>query len=348
MVEAVSRRLLPVRARLGLLLTVAIAGVGCAGRAAAAVSPATSFVTATPLSQPDEIDAYSLKTGAELRAVAHIHPLPAPDPDPYFSQPQLLSNGDYLYAISHGARCRRSGGKCRAIASTCVNRIDALNPTTRAAQTLFTAPDGWRVWDAVPSPTDSSLALTETTCLNKSPRVVVRSMSTGAQRVVATNLPECWEAGAVAWTPDGSRLVFPYGTYDGDVAPQGCQLALVPSAGGAKTIVHTRPSCGFASAAFDAKGLVAALTCSDGEGGGVTRLLQYAGTNRVVAHGALESWDPPQYSSSNLVVNDPEAHTVLVTGIVSDDPDDTEVWTWSGTRLHLVDDYFGNDLLAEP
>jgi hypothetical protein len=46
--------------------------------------------------------------------------------------------------------------------------------------------------------------------------------------------------------------------------------------------------------------------------------------------------------------SDPAAHAVLVSEIITDDPDVSDVWTFNGTTLHHVDDYFGDAILAEP
>jgi hypothetical protein len=39
---------------------------------------------------------------------------------------------------------------------------------------------------------------------------------------------------------------------------------------------------------------------------------------------------------------------VLVSEIVTDDPDVSDVWTFNGSTLHHVGDYFGDAILAEP
>jgi hypothetical protein len=39
---------------------------------------------------------------------------------------------------------------------------------------------------------------------------------------------------------------------------------------------------------------------------------------------------------------------VLVSEIVTDDPDVSDVWTFNGTTLRHVGDYFGAAILADP
>jgi hypothetical protein len=70
--------------------------------------------------------------------------------------------------------------------------------------------------------------------------------------------------------------------------------------------------------------------------------------NRVVYRHKLDSFDPPQYGLATQLESDPLAHTVLVSEDVSDDPDVSDVWTFNGSTLHHVRNYFGDALLAEP
>jgi hypothetical protein len=113
-------------------------------------------------------------------------------------------------------------------------------------------------------------------------------------------------------------------------------------------MIRLQASCGFSSTAFDATGIVAIVGCSDKYGGTYSTLEQYGSRGQVLKHRALDSFDPPQYGLYTQLESDPAADAVLVSEIVTDDPDVSDVWTFNGTRLRHVGNYFGDAILAEP
>lgn len=90
------------------------------------------------------------------------------------------------------------------------------------------------------------------------------------------------------------------------------------------------------------------MGCSDKYGGTNSTLRQYDRRGRVRNHWALDSFDPPQYGLDTQLESDTAAHTVLVSEIITDDPDVSDVWTFNRTTLHHIADYFGDAILAEP
>jgi hypothetical protein len=88
--------------------------------------------------------------------------------------------------------------------------------------------------------------------------------------------------------------------------------------------------------------------CTDGSGGIQSTLLQYGSGGRLLGHHTLDGFDPPQYGLDAQIESDPAVGGVLISEIVTDDPDVSDVWTFNGTRLKHVDDYFGDAILAEP
>ena len=167
------------------------------------------------------------------------------------------------------------------------------------------------------------------------------------------DLSPCGLESDVTWNPTSTRLAFAYGhPRNLDGLPAGCELATVTSGHltrpGSWAMLHVRSSCGFESSAFDATGLVAIIGCSDNDGGTASTLAQYDGHGRIVDHRALDAFDPPEYGLATQLESDPAAHAVLVSEVVTDDPDVSDVWTWRATTLTHVGDYFGDAILAEP
>lgn len=313
---------------------------------------ARSFVSLFPLSDASEIDRYSLSSGRRLGVLVRLPPLPTRAEYSNVSTPHLLTDGDYLVTLDHGAGCGSSGG-CGQAANTCASHIETTDPATGRARLLFTAPGSWRVFDAVPSPDGRVVALVEQACTGQAARLVVRDLVTRRERIVARHLSPCGLGSSATWTPRGTGLLFAYTRHPNPNNPEAdCALAMAPVASSRpsprRTLMRPDPKCSFESAAFDATGLVAAQTCATGDGGARSEIVQYDRRDRTLRRLSLQSFAPPQYGQIAQVVSDPGAHTVLVSQIVSDDPNVSWVWTFDGTKLHLVRNYFGASILAEP
>jgi hypothetical protein len=342
-----------------LVLAVGLA-YACAGSAMAvahapAATPASTstFVSQYPLDDANQLDRYSLASGRRLGVLVRIPALKPTIMSSTVSTPHLLADGDYLLTVDHGEVCGSSHGGCHRVLNSCVNRVETLDPVSGKVQPLFSVPGVWRVLDAVPSPDGGSVALVEYSCSGYGSQLVVRDLATGLSQVVTRQLSACGLESDVTWNPSSTALVFAYAANPNlDALPAGCRLA---TAGvGGETLpaswakIALRPSCGFDASAFDSIGIVAIVGCSDKYGGTNSTIVQYNGQNRVLYRHELDGFDPPQYGLATQLESDPLAHTVLVSEDVSDDPDDSDVWTFNGTKLHLVRDYFGDALLAEP
>jgi hypothetical protein len=334
---------------------LSVAGVGWAaapsdGRTGAAAS---WFVSAYPLSDASELDRYSLANGRSLGVLVQIPPLPATASRSSVSTPHLLANGDYLLTLGHGKVCASSRDACRAIPNSCASKVEALDPVSGTTRSLFNVSGAWRAIDAVPSPNDRSVALVEEGCSGSAARLEVRDLATGRYQLVTRQLSQCGLGSDVTWNPSATTLVFAYAPHPNLTAyPAGCGLATAPAGRTTRpaswTMIRVPASCGFEASAFDLTGIVAIVGCNDNDGGTNSRLLQYSGRGRVLNRHALDSFDPPQYGLEAQLESDPAAHTVLVSEIVTDDPDVSDVWTFNGTTLHHVGNYFGDAILAEP
>jgi hypothetical protein len=334
---------------------LAVAGVGSAaprsrGRTGAAAS---SFVSAYPLSDASEIDRYSLASGQSLGVLVQIPPLRSTASSSTVSTPHLLANGDYLLTLGHGEVCRSSHGACHAIPNSCSSQVETLDPVSGKPRSLFSVSGVWRVLDAVPSPDGRSVALVEEGCSGSATQLEVRDLATGRSLLVTRQLSQCGLGSDVTWNPSSTTLVFAYASHPNlNDYPAGCELAT--AAAGRTTrpaswaMIRVRASCGFEASAFDSTGIVAIVGCSDNDGGTNSTLLQYSGRGRVLDRRGLDSFDPPQYGLEAQLESDPAAHAVLVSEIITDDPDVSDVWTFNGTTLHHVGDYFGDAILAEP
>ena len=317
----------------------------------------TTFVSQYPLDDASQLDRYSLATGRRLGVLVRIPPLKPSIMSSTVSTPHLLADGDYLLTVDHGEVCARARGACHRVPNSCVNRVETLDPVSGTVQTLFNPPGASRVLDAVPSPDGRSVALVEYGCTAAgyatTTQLVVRDLATGQSHLVTRQLSSCGLESDVSWDPTSTKLVFGYAAHPNlDALPAGCRLATA-AAGNTSTPsswpkIAVRPSCGFDASAFDAIGLVAIIGCSDSDGGTNSTLEQYNSQNRVVYRHQLDGFDPPQYGLATQLESDPLAHTVLVSEDVSDDPDVSDVWTFNGTTLRHVGNYFGDALLAEP
>lgn len=317
-----------------------------AGGHGAGANAASSFVSLYPLYSPSEIDQYSLGSGRQLGALAPVPSSPDARQGSSVSNPHLRADGDYVITLGHGARCATSHGACHPIANTCASQIETIDPATQTDQLLFSVSGAWLVDDAVPSPNGRSIALVENACNGKAARLVVRDLRSGHQRIVARHLSACGLDSSVTWTRNGTKLAFAYARHQNpDYPTSACALAVAPAAPTAQpanwTFIQPDAKCSFQSAASDAIGLVATESCTTSAG---NELVQMAGSGRVIRRVSLQ----PDYSRALTVASDPWAHTVLVSQVVPTEPDESWVWTFDGSKLHLVRYYFGADIAAEP
>lgn len=334
-------------------LAVVWVGSSAARSRASTAAVASTFVSAYPLDDASELDRYSLASGRRLGVLVHIPSLKPTTMTSSVSTPHLLGDGDYMLTVGHGELCGSSHGACHPVLNSCFSQVETVNPVTGKVQSLFTVSGAWRLLDAVPSPDGRSAALVEGGCHGYATRLRVRDLSTGRSHLVTRQLSECGLESDVTWNPSSTKLVFAYAANPNlDALPAGCRLAT--AAAGRTTspaswpMMRLQPSCGFDSTAFDATGIVAIVGCSDSYGGTNSTLEQYNRQGRVLYHHRLDSFDPPQYGLATQLESDPLAHTVLVSELISDDPDVSDVWTFNGTTLRHVRNYFGDAILAEP
>lgn len=313
-----------------------------------------SFVSAYPLSDPSELDRYSLTTGGPLGVLIRVPPLRAGAANVTGSTPHPLTGGGYMLTLDQDPACRSSHGPCHPRPGDCLSQVETLDPNSRRSRVLFSVTGSWRVLDAVPSPDGRSVALLEDECWSAaSARLEVRDLASGHTQLLTDQLSVCGLGSDVSWNPKSTEVVFAYGRHpDLNAPPAGCELATAPadriSGPSSWRLIRVEASCGFDAGTFDSAGIVAIVGCSDGDGGTASTLLQYNHDGRVLARRSLDSFDPPQYGLQTQLESDAAAHTVLVSEIITDDPDVSDVWTFDGRNLRHVGNYFGQAILAEP
>jgi hypothetical protein len=219
----------------GVLFAVAGIRAGDGSRSAAAsvvLSPASSFVTLYPAFEAEEIDAYSLSTGDERGTVVHLPLLRSIGRNPSVSTPHLLAGGDYLLTLGRGARCRRSGRRCRPVPDSCASDVITLDPASGRATLVLAITGAWRVLDAVPSPDGQRLAIVEYPCgRGSTARLVVSDLAGHDPAVVTNAMSPCGLESDVSWNAASTAVAFAYGAHpDRDNPPVGCGLVTVPAA----------------------------------------------------------------------------------------------------------------------
>jgi hypothetical protein len=237
--------------------------------------------------------------------------------------------------------------------NTCASRIESLNPTSHRWSTLFTEPSNRLVYDAVPSPDGRAFALLEQGCSTPTTTIVVRAQPSGHKFALGAYNAACGEAPTAAWSSDGAQLVFveSLGSPSADDVLD-CSLAVAStrrtSSKSPYRFVAPDAGCSFRSAAFDAEGIAAIEICGPGQTGGTTKLLQLNHQRHVTGRISLPHAQPgPDNDGAATVVNDPQAHTVLVSQDLPGHPAVTRIWTFDGTRLHLIR-LTSRPLTAEP
>jgi hypothetical protein len=302
-----------------------------------------------------DIDRFSLVTGAKIGIIARLRV-------PYVTAvwpPHRFGAHHYLMVVSHPAVCTAQSltgtEGCEPTPNTCAGRVETINTTNQRTATMWKEPrTAWLV-DAVPSPDDRALAMVYGPCDDTGPKYLAVQSLTGGHGFkdgVATH--RCGEVPYVAWSRDGSKLVFPSvpraSGPDADCGADslaaddglGVRLSVVPalrpSGSASWAQIRAGAGCGFQSATFDREGIVAVESCGLEQGitSSSTYLLQYDERYREVLRLSL----PPAFGQGS-VVDDPQANAVLVSEnqISNVGASSGWVWTFRGRTLTLVHRY---------
>jgi hypothetical protein len=348
------------RASIAVALIVGFAAGVFAFGSSALADPAApgSFVSLVPAcgcGTTTAIDRFSLATGARIGVVARIRVSYVSGVWP----PHRFGAHRYAVVVSHPAVCtsRSPAGSegCEPTPNTCAGHVETIDATDERTATIWNEPRTEWLLDAVPSPDDRSLAMLYRSCDDTGPTYLAVQSTTGRYGFeigIATH--SCGENLDVAWSRDGSKLVFPSvppaSGSDADCGGQGLAVAdglgvrlSVASATrrsttAAWTQIRSGVGCGFQSATFDREGIVAIESCGLAQGisSSSTYLLQFDRQYQQVLRLAL----PPAFGQGS-VVDDPQANAVLVSENQIWNVAGSSGWVWTLRRdtLNLVHRY---------
>lgn len=234
------------------------------------------------------------------------------------------------------------------VPNTCSGALVRFDLRSGAARTVTRFPPSVLVGNAVPSPDGRRVALLEGGCSTASfdQHIVVLNRQGREQVEIGGDAAPCHWLFNVAWSPDGARLVFPYGPSNLPrntsfvpnrtcLRPRANELAIASarrqSDAASWTVWHPERGCSYQSAAFDRTGIVASEACSHGAPAGPAYLVQLGRHGRRLARFPLRI----AYEDGD-VVRDPVKGHVLVSesqagniGVASYD------WVWELNRRSL-------------
>ena len=240
--------------------------------------------------------------------------------------------------------------------NTCMSALVRFDLRTGAVATVMRFPASVTLGNAVPSPDGRRVAVLEGGCATAffNQHIVVVDVATGRQIHVGADATPCHSLFKVAWSPDGTRLLFPFGPSS---LPRGthflpagtCQMpqlsrlvvvsALRPSGVRAWRLWKADPHCSYEAAAFDHTGVAAAEGCAR-RGGPFDTNLGPASLVQLDAHGRrLARFPLAAGFEDGDVVRDPLTGRVLVS---EDQPansglsDDQWVFEFDGRGLRTV------------
>lgn len=347
-------------------------------RQASAARRSETFVSLWPgcgCAKRTELDAFSLSTGRRLRRIAPVRLGVGERVAP----PAAVPGGPVLLAFSSGPECApppsggSSAGPCQPLPDSCTGRIERVNPDTGTMSTLLAIEPSTLTTDALPSPRGHMVVMRSGDCDTSyfDLHLVVRDLRSGHEWSIGADAPRCHEIGQASWSPDGSKLVFPYGP---SVLPYGTKpstaqqcnspgfgrLVVVradrASSGKSWRLIAADKHCSFMAAAFDRQGIAAVERCQHGPHGftvapfeGFAYLLQLDHRDHVVARLALEpGWE------EGLVSTDFRDGSVIVSQdqpANSGYPERDWVWQFDGHHLRAIAHYSANDaaqIIAAP
>jgi hypothetical protein len=330
--------------------------------------PACACGTHTDLSQ------FSLRDGRRLGTIATVkgvHP-----PSFQTSDPHPGPAGSFALTFTRGPLCKEppgggvSFGPCSPLPDSCTSIVDRVNAASGSVTALLNEPASTTVIDALPSPNGQELALYGGQCAPGPRFLTIRDLRLSRQWTIGADVPRCAGIGPATWSPNGSRLVFPYAPLIGKppANPDFCtstrlaRIVIVPSdrssISSSWAQIRADPRCGFMYAVFDPRGIAAVEGCMYGAPPGQGQapqlgdafLLQLARRDhRVVQRIPLA----PGFDGGT-VVTDPRSGAVLISEYQAANqgrPVFNWVWSYANGTLRLIRRYHENDapeIGAEP
>jgi hypothetical protein len=249
-----------------------------------------------------------------------------------------------------------------------------FDPASGSSATVLSFPSSEKVADAVPSPDGSRLALVSGDCAHSffNFHLVVRDLRSGRQWALGADAAACHSLFSVAWSPNGSELVFPYGPSKlapgnrfqpegacGEPRPSALVVVSADRASGSASwrLIAADDGCSFRAATFDPWGIAAIEACAQGARPGTPSGVRLGDAYLVQLnrrhHEVLRLKLARGYDGGDIAA-DPLDHVVLVSEYQAANqgvPVFNWVWTFDGSRLRVVHRYPNNDaptVTAEP
>jgi hypothetical protein len=317
------------------------------------------------------LEEFSLRGGRPLETLARLPGEPA-----QVSVPSAAHDGTVWFSVSTGPRDRNDTAGGDPAPNSCSGRIVRFDPDSRESSTVLSFPSSVLVNNVFPSPNGRVLAMLAGDCSTSyfNEHVLLKDPSSGRRWTIGADAAVCHALSGVAWSRDGSQLVFAYGppaTSGAAGEPRddlGAGLCTTPLAGEIAVVPADRTSqitqaeltapsrgCSYESAAFDRRGIVAIEACNHGGPPGLDNylgdayLVQLNTSRHVVLRLTLKV-----SADGGTVASDPRTGLVLVTEDQGQDapryvPHAHDwVWTFNGHQLRLVDRYPQGLVTAEP
>lgn len=340
-----------------------------AGRAG--TSRAGSFISLWPAcacGKRTVLEQFSLKNGRRLRALTTV----PTSTGAHVANPHADGRGGVWITGSTGPRCTSGVNGCGPAPDSCSGTAVRFDPTLHSTTTELTFPSSILVADAVPSPNGRLVAMATGGCATSffNEHIVVRDPRSGRQWTIGSDAAPCHGLGDLAWSADGSKLVFPYGpsvlSRHTRVPGGTCEaarlnrLAVVSPGRSSQTtswkLIKADHGCSYQAATFDRWGIAAIEGCVQGEprgqysvNGGNAYLVQLDAHHHVMLRLELARG----YDGGDIA-NDPRTGTVLVSEYQAANqgiPVFNWVWAFDGHTLRTIRRFPNEDaptVIAEP
>jgi hypothetical protein len=220
------------------------------------------------------LEQFELSGGRRLGALARVTGSPG-----VISDPHLGPQGDVWLTLSSGPRYQSGVAGGDPAPDSCSGQVVRFDPSTRATSIELTFPSSELVTDAVPSPNGRLVVMPGGGCSTSyfNEHLVVRDLRTGVQWTIGADAAPCHALFDAAWSPDSTRLVFPYGPSTLSphnrfvpagtcAAPRFSRLAVVPASHATPVrswkLIVADTGCSYMAATFDRSGIAAIEGCA--------------------------------------------------------------------------------------
>jgi hypothetical protein len=318
---------------------------------------------------------FSLSDGRPLGTLATIAGYKPPSfqaSDPHPASPRAFD-----IAFYRGPLCKEPPGggpvalECDPLRNSCTTIVDRIDLASGSVSTVLSARASESYTDVIPSPDGRQVVLLGGRCRRAAATyLTVRDLASGRQSTLGADVGRCTGLGPAAWSPDGTRLVYPYAPETGrpPISPNFCNGARLPglviapadrtSTSRSWTVIHADRRCGFLYGVFIPEGIAAVEGCDYGQprgfGGdpdiGDAFLLQLTGPD----HDVTQRLPLKRGYDGGTVVEDMRTGTVLISEYQAANNGVHPynwVWAYSNGTLRLIHRYTEEDapqVTAEP